>query len=36
LRQLADEAEKRGQAGMVERAKLRAQAAMAGDTGKPQ
>ena len=36
LRQLADEAERRGQAAMVERAKLRAQTAMAGDTGKPQ
>jgi hypothetical protein len=36
LRQLADEAEKRGQAAMVERAKLRAPTAMAGDTGKPQ
>jgi hypothetical protein len=36
LRQLADEAERRGQAAMVERAKLRAQAAIAGDTEKPQ
>jgi hypothetical protein len=37
LRQLADEAERRGQAAMVERAKLRAAAtAMAGDTEKPQ
>ena len=36
LCQLAAEAEKRGQAAMVERAKLRALTAMAGDTGKPQ
>jgi hypothetical protein len=36
LRQLADEAEKRGQAGMVERARLRAETATAADTGKPQ
>jgi hypothetical protein len=35
LRQLAEEAERRGQAAMVERAKLRARTAMAGDTGKP-
>ena len=36
LRQLADEAEKRGQAGMVERARLRAAATAADDKGKPQ
>jgi hypothetical protein len=36
LRQLADEAERRGQAAMVERARLRAETATAGDTGKPQ
>jgi hypothetical protein len=35
LRQLADEAERRGQAAMVERAKLRAATARADDTGKP-
>jgi hypothetical protein len=36
LRQLADEAERRGQAAMVERAKLRARTAMADDPEKPQ
>ena len=37
LRQLAEEAERRGQAAMVERAKLRARTAMADDKGtKPQ
>jgi hypothetical protein len=36
LRQLADEAERRGQTAMVERAKLSALTAMADNTGKPQ
>jgi hypothetical protein len=36
LRQLADEAETRGQAAMVERARLRTATAMADDKGKPQ
>ena len=36
LRELVDEAERRGQAAMVERARLRAETATAGDPRKPQ
>jgi hypothetical protein len=36
LRQLADEAVRRGQAAMLERARLRAETATAGDPRKPQ